>query len=633
MVIPCLNEVRTVGRCVAAALDGIRSTGLSGEVIVADNGSTDGSRELAEAEGARVVPVPRRGYGEALQAGFLAARGRLLVMGDADLSYDFRELPKLVEEQRRSEADIVLGDRLGGRIEPGAMPWTHHRIGNPLISMTIRRLFHVQLRDCYCGLRLLTREAHERLRLNASSMEYALQMIVQGALLGLHFSQVPITLHVDGRDHAPHLRTVRDGYRSFRFLFQHASITVYGLIGGMAAAAGLALIGRAAWVEAQGASPAAITAAAGGALLLFGWLLAVLGVIARVFVTGFLGGHADPSLRRLFRAAHLETAVAASAAMLLAGIALCIAFRRWPAILQLGITLSTMGIGTFVGAFVVSLIGRAIPTQQFGDIPTRPASGPYVRQERNTITQGDRSVAVQEKMAGARRYHRWQAETLREVWADAEAILDFGCGTGNVTEAIVEEVSPRGGRVVGFEMNEEAGHRFAERFAGRDEVRMVGGDAAGTSPELDGMMPFDAAVSVGLLAHVADDEAALRAIAARLKPGGRLGLVVPGGGDRLSSPLDDSAGLLRRYTAPRLRRRLEDAGFDVQSVRRINMVGGLLWFLKGRVLRSRGISDRDVEFLDRALTTVRRVDAIFGPPFGLSLAAIARLPESGSPSR
>ncbi|MBO0702043.1 MAG: glycosyltransferase family 2 protein, partial [Candidatus Dormibacteraeota bacterium] len=124
VVIPCLNEVRTVGRCVAAALDGIRATGLSGEVIVADNGSNDGSRELAEAEGARVVAVPRRGYGEALQAGFLAARGRLLVMGDADLSYDFRELPKLVEEQRRTEADIVLGDRLGGRIMPGAMPWT-----------------------------------------------------------------------------------------------------------------------------------------------------------------------------------------------------------------------------------------------------------------------------------------------------------------------------------------------------------------------------------------------------------------------------------------------------------------------------------------------------------------------------
>ncbi|MBO0748704.1 MAG: class I SAM-dependent methyltransferase, partial [Acidimicrobiaceae bacterium] len=239
----------------------------------------------------------------------------------------------------------------------------------------------------------------------------------------------------------------------------------------------------------------------------------------------------------------------------------------------------------------------------------------------------------QEKMAGARRYHRWQAETLGEVWADAQTILDFGCGIGNVTEAIVEEISPRGGRVVGFEMNEEAGHRFADRFAGRDGVLMVGGDAAGTSPELERMMPFDAAISVGLLAHVADDEAALRAIAARLKPGGCLGLVVPGGGDRLSSPLDDSAGLLRRYTAPRLRRRLEDAGFQVQSVRRINMVGGLLWFLKGRVLRSQGISDRDVEFLDRALTTVRRVDAIFGPPFGLSLAAIARLPESGSPPR
>ncbi|MBO0730397.1 MAG: glycosyltransferase [Acidimicrobiaceae bacterium] len=622
-----------MGRCVAAAISGIRSTGLSGEVIVADNGSTDGSRELAEAEGARVVAVPRRGYGEALQTGFLAARGRLLVMGDADLSYDFRELPKLVEEQRRTEADIVLGDRLGGRIMPGAMPWTHHRIGNPMISMTIRRLFHVPLRDCYCGLRLLTREAHERLRLNATSMEYALEMIVQGSLLGLRFSQVPITLHVDGRDHAPHLRTVRDGYRSFRFLFQHAPITVYVLIGGLAAALGLALIGKAAWVEAHGASPATITAAVGGALLLFGWLLAVFGVIARVFVTGFLGGHADLSLSRLFRAAHLETAVAASAATLLAGLALSIAFRHSPAILQLGITLSTAGIGTFVGSFVVSLIGRAIPTQQFGDVPTRPASGPFLRQERNTVSQGDRSVAVQEKMAGARDYNRWQAEALSEVWSNAETVLDFGCGIGNVTEAIVEQVSRRGGRVVGFEMNKEAGRRFGERFAGRDEVRMVSGDAVVTSPELDRLMPFEAAISVGLLAHVADDEAALRAIAARLKPGGRLGLLVPGGGDRLSSSLDETAGLLRRYTPPRLRRRLEDAGFEVQDVRRINMVGGLIWFVKGRILRSRQISDRDVKFLDRALPMVRRLDSIFGPPFGLTLAATARLPESRSAGR
>ncbi|MBO0727613.1 MAG: glycosyltransferase [Acidimicrobiaceae bacterium] len=620
-----------MGKCVGAALDGIRAAGLSGEVIVADNGSTDGSRELAGEAGARVVAVPRRGYGEALQAGFLAARGRLFVMGDADLSYDFRELPRLVEEQRRTEADIVLGDRLGGRIERGAMPWTHRRIGNPLISMTIRRLFLVPLRDSYCGLRLVTRQAHERLRLKASSMEYALEMIVQGSMLGLRFSQVPITLHVDGRDHAPHLQTVRDGYRSFRFLFQHAPITVYGFIGGFAAALGLALIGRAAWIEVHGASADTITAAAGGALLLSGWLLAILGVIARVFVTGFLGGQADPSLRRIFRAAQLETAVAASAVILMAGLALAIAFHRWPAIFQLGVTLTTAGIGTFVGAFVVSLIGRAIPTQAFSEVSANPAPGTSIHRARNTTSQGDRSVAVQETMAGARRYHGWHAETLSALWMDADTILDFGCGTGNVTEAIVEQVSRRGGLLVGFEMNSEAGLQFSDRFAGRDQVRTVIGDTDAASPELDRLAPFDTAVSVGLLAHVADDEAALRAIAARLRPGGRLGLIVPGGGDPLRSSLDDSAGLLRRYTAPRLRRRLEDAGFEVESVRPVNMLGGLLWFLKGRVLRSRSISARDVMFLDRVVPVIRRLDAMFGPPFGLSLVATARLPESSSP--
>src|SRR5689334_4679887 len=125
VVVPCLNESRTVGACVQAALDGIHATGLTGEVIVADNGSTDGSRKIAEDAGARVVPVPRRGYGAALDAGFQAAQGRLLVMGDADMSYDFRELPRLVAEQQRTNADIVMGDRLHGTIKPGAMPWTH----------------------------------------------------------------------------------------------------------------------------------------------------------------------------------------------------------------------------------------------------------------------------------------------------------------------------------------------------------------------------------------------------------------------------------------------------------------------------------------------------------------------------
>src|SRR5579864_8212634 len=428
VVIPCLNEARTVGACVAAGLDGIRASGLSGEVIVADNGSTDGSRQIAEAAGARVVPVPRRGYGAALEAGFQAAHGRLLVMGDADLSYDFRELPRLVAEQQRTGADIVMGDRLHGTIKPGAMPWTHHYIGNPLISLTIRRLFHAQVNDCYCGMRLLTRDAHRRLRLNASSMEYALEMVVQGALVGLRFAQVPITLHVDGRDRAPHLRTVQDGYRSFRFLFQHAPITAYIVPGLVAAIAGAALLGREAWLELHG-SVSAGSAAAGAALLVIGWQLAVFGVIARVFVAGFIGGQADSPLRSFFRFAQLERTVVGAVVLQVIALVLIFGLRSSAALFELGLAMSVIAVGTFVGSFVVSLIGRAMPYQRFAEQPEPApeavaADHAMAEADPDTGQNIDHSLATQHAIAYAPAYNKWLADSVREAWAGSTRVLD-----------------------------------------------------------------------------------------------------------------------------------------------------------------------------------------------------------------
>lgn len=597
VVIPCLNEVRTVAACVAAAFAGIGATGLRGEVIVADNGSTDGSIDAAEAAGARVVHVPRRGYGAALQAGFLAAGGRLLVMGDADLSYDFGELPKLVAEQRRTGADIVLGDRLGGRIEPGAMPWTHRWIGNPLISFTLRRLFKAPLNDCCCGLRLLTRESHRRLRLNTSSMEFALEMIVQGALVGLRFSQVPITLHVDGRDRAPHLRTMRDGYRHFRFLFQHAPATLYGAVGGLAIAAGFTCIGQAAWLEVLGGAPAPAESAVGGALVISGWLLVVLGIIARVFVTGFLGGASDP-LQGLLRLARLETAVLGSIATLAAGLAVGIGLGRWQALFQLGLTLSTVAMGTFVGAFVISLIGRAIPAREelaAGEGSAVPA-----------VALVSERTSSRQVLAAAPSYDRWLAGSLREAWEGADRVLDFGCATG-VGVAIATTTAGCG--VESARIDTEAALLL---------VQSQEAAADGT------VVPFDAVVSAGLVELVEDDVAAMQAMASRLAPGGRLGLLVPGGGERLYGNLDVQHGHLRRYTPPRLRMRLRSAGFQVESIRSLDVLGAVEWFVRGRVRRA----DGELATVDRLVPAARRVDALLGPPFGRWLVAIARRPAS-----
>src|SRR5437879_1418861 len=642
VVIPCLNEVRTVGACIEAAWDGIRAAGLRGEVVIADNGSTDGSRQVATSAGARVVRVYTRGYGAALQTGFLAARGRLLVMGDADLSYDFREIPKLASEQERTGADMVIGDRLGGRIEPGAMPWTHHYLGNPAISFTIRRLFGAPLHDCYCGLRLITRDAHRRLRLGATSMEFALEMIVQASLLGLRFAQVPITLRVDDRDRAPHLRTVRDGYRSFRFLFQHAPITAFGLPGLLAALVGLALVGRAAWLERHGV-PATTSASVGTALVQIGWMLAVLGIIARVFVAGFLGGSADPPLKRFFRVAHLETGVSASGVMLAAGLGLAIGFRTWPALFQLGLTFCVAAIGTFIAAFVVSLIGRAVPDNQFADPVTSSPPAPggpdprlagMARADPLTHQNEGHSLATQQALAQAWNYNNWLVESLRGAWEGAGKVLDVGCSIGNVTHIVADRLGAdpdSKGMVVGVEVIPEAARRFGERFADRGDLEVVCTDITKLSGELDGHLPFDAAVSFNVLEHIEDDVAALRSIRRLLRPDGRLGLLVPGGGDRLYGTMDAMDRHFRRYTPARLRVRLEAAGFEVLSIRRTNMVGAILWFVKGRLARSREFHAGEVPTFDRLVPAVRRIDALLGPPFGQALAVVARArpPEAG----
>jgi hypothetical protein len=215
VVLPCLNEEAGVARCVERALLAIRSTGLTGEVIVCDNGSTDRSGELAQAAGATVVYEPRRGYGSAYLRGFAAARGAFIVMGDADASYDLGEIPRMVG-RLQAGCDYVVGSRFAGRILPGAMPWTHRYIGNPILTGVLNRLFGIRLSDAHSGLRAMTRDAYERLALRCTGMELASEIAVRAAQTGLRAVEIPITYHP--RAGSSKLRPLQDSWRHLRFL-------------------------------------------------------------------------------------------------------------------------------------------------------------------------------------------------------------------------------------------------------------------------------------------------------------------------------------------------------------------------------------------------------------------------------
>jgi len=219
VVMPCLNEADTVGICVEKAVRAMSEAGVAGEVVLADNGSTDDSKQIAVSAGARTVDVSEPGYGAALMGGIEASRGKYVIMGDADDSYDFLEIPAFVEKLRE-DFDLVQGCRLprgGGRVMPGAMPPLHRWVGNPILSWLVRQMFRIPINDVYCGMRGFKRELYDRLDLRSPGMEFATEMIIKSGLYGASMSQVPITLHPDGRQqHGPHLRTFRDGWRTLR---------------------------------------------------------------------------------------------------------------------------------------------------------------------------------------------------------------------------------------------------------------------------------------------------------------------------------------------------------------------------------------------------------------------------------
>jgi glycosyltransferase involved in cell wall biosynthesis len=316
VVMPCLNEAETVATCVTKAVRFIADTGISGEVVVADNGSTDGSQRLAEQAGARVVDIKDKGYGNALMGGILAARGEYVIMGDADDSYDFTDLMPFVTELRGG-ADLVMGNRFKGGIEPGAMPPLHRYLGNPVLSFIGRLFFRTTIGDFHCGLRGFRKDSAIRLGLQATGMEFASEMVVKATLAGQKITEVPTTLVKDGRSRPPHLRSWRDGWRHLRFLLLFSPRWLFFLPGLALLIAGLLIGGVIAVrpVTIGGVTFDVDTLVAASAMVVIGFQAVLFWLFTQVYAgsEGFLPE--EPKVQRLLARLSLERGLLAGAAI------------------------------------------------------------------------------------------------------------------------------------------------------------------------------------------------------------------------------------------------------------------------------------------------------------------------------
>jgi glycosyltransferase involved in cell wall biosynthesis len=375
VVMPCLNERHTVGVCVAKAVRALREAGIDGEVIVADNGSGDGSQQIAEDNGARVVEVHDKGYGSALMGGIAAARGRFVIMGDADDSYDVLEIPKFVE-QLRAGHELVQGCRLpagGGTVRPGAMPVLHRWWGNPMFSWLARRWFGAPIHDVYCGMRGFTVDLYHRLGQRCTGMEFATEMVIKASLIDARIVEVPITLHRDGRkDSSPHLKTFHDGWRTLRFfllctprwlfLMPGMALILLGLIGYAIALPGLTV---------AGVTFDAHTLLFASLFILCGYQAILFAVMAKTFAIteGLLP--ADERFMKLFRYVNLERGLLLGAGSLIVGCTLLlVAVNQWRVnefgLLDYartmrwvipGVLLAGLGFQTVLSSFFISILG------------------------------------------------------------------------------------------------------------------------------------------------------------------------------------------------------------------------------------------------------------------------------------
>ncbi|HEY6117983.1 MAG TPA: glycosyltransferase family 2 protein [Candidatus Dormibacteraeota bacterium] len=372
IVMPCLNEVETLARCIDKARRGIEDGGLSAEIIVADNGSTDGSQAVARELGVRVVEVSRKGYGSALIGGIDAARGRFVIMGDADDSYDFTAIAPLVEKLREGY-DLVMGNRFEGGIQSGAMVWSHRWIGNPVLTFISRLFFHTPVSDMHCGLRGFRKDAYDKLRLQATGMEFASEMVIKASLQKMRIAEVPVTLSPDGRSRPPHLRTWRDGWRHLRFmlLFSPRWLFLYPGLGLLVVGLGLSVALLPGPLAVGGIRLDIHTMLIAGFLALLGYQLVLFAVFTKFFAirVGFHPPH--PALQSLFRYMTLEVGLAAGSLLALIGlVTLVVAVASWSAVgfgnldpdvtmreVIPAVVLTALGTQTVFASFFISILG------------------------------------------------------------------------------------------------------------------------------------------------------------------------------------------------------------------------------------------------------------------------------------
>ena len=375
IVMPCLNEAETIGTCIQKAQQFLHQHRIVGEIVVADNGSCDGSQAIATLMGARVIDVEAKGYGSALMGGITAACGRYIIMGDADDSYDFLDLHRFVQKLREGH-DLVMGCRLpwgGGRIKPGAMPFLHRWWGNPMFTIMARRWFGAPINDVYCGLRGFSKALFQRLNLRCTGMEFATEMIIKASLYREKIAEVPITLHPDGRTaHPPHLKTYRDGWRTLRFFLMYSPrwlfvipgtfLMLLGMLGYMVAMPGLTI---------HGVTFDAHTLLFASLAILCGYQAVLFAIFSKTFAVSEGLMPESPRLKQFFKSMYLERGLMLAGTGILLGLGLLMAavqewrvagfgqldYAKTMRLVVPGATLTALSFQTILSSFFVSILG------------------------------------------------------------------------------------------------------------------------------------------------------------------------------------------------------------------------------------------------------------------------------------